>query len=318
MGPGRQCPAVFACCVLYMLSSCNCDNLKIAAFNIQVFGKAKMSNTGVVDILVDIISEFDLVLVQEIRDSSGEAIVELLSKVNEKNEFKEYNMTISPRLGRSTSKEQYAYLYRPSSGLSVVWDYVYDDGNETAGTDIFEREPHVVLFQSSNTKLKKFASIGIHVAPGDAVAEIQAFYDVFDDVRNKMATDDIMLMGDLNADCSYVPKSKWSEIPMKTDDSYTWLITDSMDTTVSNTDCAYDRFIMTGTGFVNKYVNGSANVFKYDEKYGLNQTFALDVSDHYPIWFEIQGDNSSTSGSVSFMFCVTTIWLVFCLQYLLI
>jgi len=50
-----------------------------------------------------------------------------------------------------------------------------------------------------------------------------------------------MLMGDLNADCSYISKQKLSKLRLRTDQSYLWLIGDEVDTTVSSTNCAYDR-----------------------------------------------------------------------------
>ena len=277
-------------------SRVNGETLKIAAFNIQIFGRSKMAKTEVVQVLVDTISKFDLVLIQEIRDSSGEAIVELLDRVNAVNIDQEFSMVLSRRLGRTNSKEQYAYLYRNVSGLSVTQEYVYDDGDGTAGTDIFEREPYIVAFESSKTKLSKIALIGIHVAPEEAVEEMKAFGDVFDDVRSKTNVDDIILLGDLNADCSYVPNYKWAEIPIKSDSNYDWLIPDGYDTTVSNSDCAYDRFIITGDAVIGAYVNGSAQVFRFDTEFGLNQSTALDVSDHYPIWFELEVKPSTNAG----------------------
>ena len=49
------------------------------------------------DTIVKIISQFDIVAIQEIRDKFGT----------------DYNYVIGPRLGRtSSSKEQYAYMYR--------------------------------------------------------------------------------------------------------------------------------------------------------------------------------------------------------------
>ncbi len=50
-----------------------------------------------------------------------------------------------------------------------------------------------------------------------------------------------MLMGDFNADCSYVTTSQWSSIRLRTSSAFQWLIPDSADTTVTSTDCAYDR-----------------------------------------------------------------------------
>jgi len=273
---------------LNTVCSLSLNALRIGAFNIQVFGKSKMNKPEVVDVLVDVISRYDILLIQEIRDSSGEAIEELLTRVNEKNPGKTFSMEISPRLGRTTSKEEYAFLYRKTSGVSVVDVYVYEDGDESLNTanvtvDTFEREPYIIKFKSVNTVIEEFAIIGIHVAPNEAVAEINHLESVFTDVKQRWGLADVLLMGDLNAGCSYVPQKAWPTISLKSNPDYKWLISDDVDTTVSYSDCPYDRFIMTGQAFLQGYVNGSASVYRFDHRLGLNQSFALDVSDHFPI-----------------------------------
>lgn len=50
-----------------------------------------------------------------------------------------------------------------------------------------------------------------------------------------------MFLGDFNADCSYVGKKDWSSIRLRTSEVFKWLISDDTDTTVGNSDCAYDR-----------------------------------------------------------------------------
>jgi deoxyribonuclease-1-like protein len=54
------------------------------------------------------------------------------------------------------------------------------------------------------------------------------------------------------------------------------------DTTTKSTDVTYDRIIITG-GAGTDYT-GEAGVFRFDTAYGLNQTMAEDVSDHYPVY----------------------------------
>ena len=54
-----------------------------------------------------------------------------------------YALNISERLGRSTSKEQYAFLYR-TDRVEVVSTHQYDD----SANDDFEREPYSVLIRS--------------------------------------------------------------------------------------------------------------------------------------------------------------------------
>lgn len=51
----------------------------------------------------------------------------------------------------------------------------------------------------------------------------------------------IMFLGDFNADCAYVQPSNWSAIRLRTSDIFKWLLPDGTDTTVGKSDCAYDR-----------------------------------------------------------------------------
>ena len=54
-------------------------------------------------------------------------------------------------------------------------------------------------------------------------------------------TDNILILGDLNADCSYITDSEKENLLLRVNEQYEWFIDDSVDTTISNTDCAYDR-----------------------------------------------------------------------------
>ena len=79
------------------------DTIKIASFNIQIFGQSKASNQEEMDILVQIIRDFDIVAIQEIRDKAGTAIITLKNQVNA--DGSAYDVVVGPRVGRSISKE---------------------------------------------------------------------------------------------------------------------------------------------------------------------------------------------------------------------
>lgn len=79
------------------------------------------------------------------------------------------------------------------------------------------------------------------------MAEIDSLYDVYLDVQKKWDMEDIMLMGDFNAGCSYVSPSHWSSIRLRTSPAFQWLIPDTADTTVTSTHCAYDRSCLVRT-----------------------------------------------------------------------
>nr|XP_020770965.1 deoxyribonuclease-1 isoform X6 [Odocoileus virginianus texanus] len=120
------------------------------------------------------------------------------------------------------------------------------------------------------SEVKEFAIVPLHSAPSDAVAEINSLYDVYLDVRQKWDLNDIMLMGDFNADCSYVTSSQWSSIRLRTSSTFQWLIPDSADTTATSTNCAYDRIVVAGSLLQSSVVSGSAAPFDFQAAYGLS------------------------------------------------
>ncbi len=91
------------------------DTLKLGAFNLQIFGTTKAGKPEVMEILSKIIRNYDVIAVQEIRDASQTALPALRDIVNSNGA--NYDFVVSDRLGRTTSKEQYAYLYNTQTML---------------------------------------------------------------------------------------------------------------------------------------------------------------------------------------------------------
>ncbi|KAM5131043.1 deoxyribonuclease-1 isoform 2-T12 [Callospermophilus lateralis] len=228
-------------------------SLRIAAFNIRSFGETKMSNATLSSYIVQILSRYDIALVQEVRDTYLTAVGKLLDELN-----------------------------RPDQ-VSVLDSYYYDDGCEPCGNDTFSREPAIVKFFSPYTHVREFAIVPLHAAPADAVTEIDALYDVYLDVRQKWGLEDIMLMGDFNAGCSYVTPSHWSSIRLRTDPAFQWLIPDTADTTVTSTHCAYDRIVVSGALLQAAIVPDSAVPYDFQVAYSLSNKLAEAISDHYPV-----------------------------------
>ncbi len=251
------------------------DKINIASFNIQIFGQSKSGKPDVMDVLVDIVRRYDVVAIQEIRDATGQTIPLFIKKINAK-DGPDYNYVISPRLGRTTSKEQYAFVYNSGKIAFTGSDFVYEDIG-----DVFEREPYIAGFKAGNFD---FILVNIHTKPEDADKEITALAKVFIYADNKFANDDdVIVLGDYNADCTYF-KEKADATPIETADFY-WVIPDSVDTTVKSTDCTYDRIVFWKAKTTEDYA-GQRGVFNFQQGYGLTQSFAEDVSDHYPVWAE--------------------------------
>ena len=252
---------------------------KIAAFNIQVFGRAKRQKEDVMAVLTKIVREFDIVLVQEIRDSSEQTAPYFLQRINEM-EGPKYNYIRSERLGRTTSKEAYAYFYN-SETIEFIQgsDYIYNDVN-----DVFEREPYVASFKSGNFD---FTLVGVHTKPDDAYYEISNLTLVVSSIQEVRPNEkDIIVMGDLNADGTYFDEDDISS-PFRASEFY-WLITNNMDT-MTKTDYTYDRIVLLNTTLNHEYVAGTASVFYFDQEYGIdNATFVGEISDHYPVFAEYE------------------------------
>ena len=248
---------------------------KIAAFNIQIFGKTKSDKTDVMTELTKIIREFDVVLIQEIRDASEQTIPNFIEKINQI-EGATYSFIQSPRLGRTTSKEAYAYLYNTETAQFIQGsDYVYNDTN-----DVFEREPYIASFKIGNFD---FVLAGIHTKPEDAYNEIGNLTSVVSSIQTaKPKEKDIIIMGDFNADGSYFNEDGTSNLFKAS--AYNWIITNDINTTVK-TDYTYDRIVVLDTTLNHEYDAGTAQAFYFDQAYGLNnQTFVEEISDHYPVF----------------------------------
>ncbi|XP_073448332.1 deoxyribonuclease gamma [Aquarana catesbeiana] len=279
--------------VALLLALCfsGATSLRICSFNVQIFGEAKSSKREVMTLLHKIVSRCDIILLMEIRDSKDVAIHALMAKLNRLKKVNEFNFIISERLGRSMSKEQYAFIYRKNV-VTVIDFYQYKDQQE-GDVDVFSREPFIVWFKSLNTEVKDFVIIPQHTVPENAVREIDELYDVYLEVRQKWITENIIFMGDFNAGCSYVPKKYWKNIRLRTNPEFVWLLGDKTDTTVrSKTSCAYDRIVLHGKDLISSVIPDSATVFDFMRAYRLTEEQALEVSDHYPVEFQLNESNN--------------------------
>ncbi|TSN76599.1 Deoxyribonuclease gamma [Bagarius yarrelli] len=179
-------------------------SLKICAFNVQSFGEAKAKNKKVMRILTKIISRCDLSLIQEVRDAKGQAVPALLKNLNRKDVLQ---------------VQEQAYYY----------ELKRTKFNNTA---TFSREPFIIKINSPTTFVKSFIIIGHHSCPRKAMNELEELFEVLQAVKKKWKTENMMLLGDLNADCGYITVKGLKKLKLRNDPKFLWLITDEQDTTV--------------------------------------------------------------------------------------
>ncbi|XP_077471103.1 deoxyribonuclease-1-like 1 [Stigmatopora argus] len=259
------------------------SEFRICAFNLQHFGDSKANKQDIMRIYAKIISRCDVSLLQEVRDSKKTALNQLLEHLNKYDTYHEYNAVASKRLGRSeTYQEQYVFVYRADT-VTVTGQYQYPD-TKPGDVDAFSREPFVVRFKAIKTEIKDFVLIPQHTSPANVSKELEALYDVLQHVKRMWKTENVMLLGDFNADCSYLSKRARGKLRLFTDNNLFWLMPEKTDTTVrGTTTCAYDRMVVHGNTFSNAVVPFSAKPFNFQVEYHLTEEAALKVSDHYPI-----------------------------------
>ena len=102
-----------------------------------------------------------------------------------------------------------------------------------------------------------------------------------------MGTDRVVIAGDLNAGGSYVRAAQWEACRLR-GPQYTWLISDHLDTTATNTLAAYDRIVTCSPTINTAVVTDSAGVYRFDEDLRLDEKTTLQVSDHYPVFFSLK------------------------------
>ncbi len=261
--------------ILYVLcfSLFSQNTLKIATFNIQNFGKSKISKKNIVDTLSSIVRKFDIVAVQEISDKSNSVTTAFLKKINNVGQY-HYKVSTSKRTGEQTDdkskQEQYAFYYN-TDVVTLSNVLLYDDSK----FDYFDREPYIAKFRTKKDDLS-FIICTIHTVPEYAVKEIGALIHVAKWIPTKFNTcDNIIFCGDFNASCSYASPEqlKLLEIHKK---PYNWIVADSTKTNLSKLTCAYDRFVVT-----------DALLPKIKGYHVLHYFKSKKVSDHWPVYIEI-------------------------------
>ncbi|KAJ4926642.1 hypothetical protein JOQ06_014391 [Pogonophryne albipinna] len=225
-----------------------------------------------------IVSEYSVVVLLEVMDESGKAMKLLLKHLNDygDNRSNPYRKLGSEPLGSGRHKEKFVYFYRENE-VQILDSYQY-----------LAREPFAVLLKCPNTVVQNLVLIPVHTKPSDAEAELNALHDVVEDVRERWQNDNIMILGDFNADGPYLSKSKKDSILISSAPYY-WLIDDDVDTTTSNNnDHTYDRIVVYGERMLKAIVPNSAIAYNFEEDLNLTEEETQSVSDHYPVEVELK------------------------------
>uniref|UniRef100_A0A8C7UBL6 Deoxyribonuclease n=1 Tax=Oncorhynchus mykiss TaxID=8022 RepID=A0A8C7UBL6_ONCMY len=257
-----------------------CSSFKICAFNVQNFDDAKSANFRVMHTLTRVRLCLEGTKLKHFNYNS------ILYDAYH------YKYVASGVLGRTPQdQEQYVYLYRNET-VELTAQYQYVDRKE-GNAAVFSRDPFVVRFQAKETVIGDFSLIPLHTMASDAIKEIDKLYDVFEEIKMKWNTENVMFLGAFNAGCGHMTRQDKANIRLFSIPGFFWLIRDQVDTTVGDTtSCAYDRIVVHGERFLKTIKPYSAQVFNIANEYKLSKERVLEVSDHFPIEVELKTKSS--------------------------
>ena len=260
--------------------------IRIASFNIQVFGDSKASKPHVMNLLAEVVRRFDVVAIQEIRSKNQQLLPSFVELVNATG--RHYDYVIGRREGRTVSKEQYAFVFDTAS-IEIDRGATYSVEDPS---DLLHRPPLVSAFRARGPPTDQaftFSLINIHTDPDETTQELNALDDVFRAVLGDgRGEDDVILLGDLNVDDENL--GQLGEVS-----GVAWMIS-GVATNTRGTKL-YDNIVyrpQSTTEFT-----GRAGVFDLMREFNLTMQQALQVSDHLPIWAEFSAYEHGPSGRVA-------------------
>ncbi|HPH03001.1 MAG TPA: hypothetical protein PLM00_07150 [Spirochaetota bacterium] len=263
------------------------DRIRIASFNIQIFGTTKAARANVIWTLAHIATRYDIIAVQEVGSNGTPSETTATSVMNT------YVAKINSIAGSGAYSyvrgHQYAFVYRNAT-ITKKASGLY------SGSKTFTYKPLRANFAVKNGTFD-FAMLTIHTSPDKAVTEIPALQTAMSETRTYYNEQDVICLGDYNADGSYFSAGAaggslngWSTT------TYITVVKNGVDTTVSTGNSyTYDRMqIYKGASYQD--YTGYTGVLKFASYYkvsmleGTTTTAGKEsaLSDHYPIFADFR------------------------------
>jgi len=255
--------------------------LIIGSFNMQRLGPTKLKDQWVMEHYADIIRRFDVLALEEVTSSDQNTLPALLQHVNANGA--RYSYTLSPPVGRTPKYlEQYTFVFdttRVSSRQEACF-LMRDD------EDLLHREPWVARFATvaNIPNPFTFVLINIHTDPNEVASELKTLAQVYTNVSNyfyhvgpgEYPEDDVMLLGDLNADPSKF-QNNLSLLP-------------NVIPTINGIPTNYCRTKTNDNLLLNRATTGEftgrSGALDLGYLYSISTDEAHKISDHQPIWAE--------------------------------
>jgi len=259
--------------------------IRIASFNMQIFGKTKLNRPDTLTVLAQIASNFDIIALQEVGTNKA--------NVSDENCIIIMNAYVS-RINEISGKDHYSYIRGNQYAIVYRTDKVrVNNFHLYTGSGSFSFTPLVANFETITPGSSfDFSIITIHTSPRSAEEEIYSLKTAIEETRELFSEPDVLCIGDYNADGNYYNEGCEEWLSGFDPDLYITGITNSMDTTVAESSNTYDRIQMTMS--LDTDYTGKSGVFIFGEIYDITDceggrtTAGTEkaISDHYPVWCE--------------------------------
>ncbi len=260
------------------------DTLRIAAYNLQSLGAAKLSSPRVTEVLSNLISRFDIMAIEDIRSRGDDVLPRLTAAANAAG--RHYDFVVGPRVGRNGQSEQFAYLFdRDTVEVDRAGVYTLADPDR-----VLNRDPLVAWFRAKGPNPKQaftFTLVAVHCDTNTSVQENDSLANVFRAVRDDgRREDDVIMLGDFNADSKHL--GLLGRLP------HLEAAVSGMPSTTRR-DRLVDNLLFNASATVE--FTGRAGVVDMVREYNLSTEQALEISDHFPVWAEFSSYEGRTHDS---------------------
>ena len=265
------------------------NTIKMASFDIQAFGPAKLGRPLATKVIVEVMRRFDVIALQEVRSPRDDQLARLIELLNATG--RHYDFVIGPRQGPEEASEQFAIVFDAASvAVDRTTVYTVDDPGRKLTYD-----PLVASFQVRGPRDDEaftFTLVDVHVAQRRHAAELTALAEVERAIRREgvegRIEDDVILIGNFNADDQNL--GQLGQLPD---------ITTALEAIPTNTRGTrmYDNIVFNRRATIE--FTGRAGVVDLMHDFGLKMNQVLEVSDHLPIWGEFSMYEGGQVGHVA-------------------
>ncbi|MGN6544530.1 MAG: hypothetical protein ACTHK7_05745 [Aureliella sp.] len=261
------------------------ETIRIASFNLHGFGDVQQSDAAIVGVITRLLSQFDLIALQDIRSRRDDVLPNLVSSLNAGGG--KYDFMIGPRVGRGDQREQFAFVFDTQRIETDRFQlYTVEDPE-----DMLHHEPLVGWFRTigpANQDAFTFSLVNVHLDPDLVERELQALPNLLQAIAaDGRGEDDIVLAGDFHASAAQLGFLSAGGLRVALD---------GVATNTRGTELL-DNFAF-GALSTTEYT-GRTGAYDFLRQFNLSLEQAEAVSDHLPIWAEFSIIEGGRPGQVA-------------------